>query len=338
MDILLLDDLATEAVTWLELRHRVACRPELAHDLVALRKEAYKTKAIVFPRDTLVTRDLLDFLPRLKAVARLVGGMDNTDLNFCKDRGIKVIYAGSAHVRSNAEYLLGSLMLLYRRGLAMAPALNRHAPTQPARELHGSTVGLIGLSPAAHLLAEMLSALGVRLLGYDPAIHHTSPIWERLKIQPVALPELLSRADAVSVQMLDLARFKGFINDKLLVKCKRQQLWVGISRTAIFDEAALAAALDDGRIEACILDGDEAGLLSSSSPLKGLGNLVLTPRIGSHTREARLRACWYVAYRVSEALTAQHSGHDQLPSAPLPLAAQSAALASDWPETATSDR
>jgi phosphoglycerate dehydrogenase-like enzyme len=333
LDILLLEPLAPEAVSWLEIRHSVACRPELALDLVALRKEAYKTRAIVFPRHTKVTRELLDFLPKLKAIGRLIGGMDNTDLDFCKERGIKVIYAGSSHVRSNAEYLLSSLLQLYRRGPAAAVAGARPASLPSARELHGSTVGMLGLSPVAHALAGMLSSLGVRLIGYDPAVHHTSPIWERLRIQPVALPELMSKSDAVSVQMLDVARFKGFVNDKLLAACKRHQLWVGISRRALFDEGALAAALNDGRIEACILDGDEASLPGAESPLSGLRNLFLTPGLGWQTREASLRSCWYVSHRIAEALTTHHTGPDLLPSAPVPLHARAAVGPSDWPQS-----
>jgi phosphoglycerate dehydrogenase-like enzyme len=333
LEILLLDQLAPEAVSWLEIRHSVTFRPALALDLVALRKEAYKTRAIVFPRQTKVTRDLLDFLPKLKAIGRLVGGMDNTDLDFCKDRGIKVIYAGSSHVRSNAEYLLGSLLQLYRRGQAGPATEMRLGATASARELHGSTVGILGLSPVAHTLAGMLSALGVRLIGYDPATHHTSPIWERLRIQPVALPELMGKSDAVSVQMLDVARFKGFVNDKLLSACKRHQLWVGVSRRSLFDESALAAALNDGRIDACILDGDDASLPDPESPLRGLKNLFLTQGLGWQTQEAGLRSCWYVAHRIAEALTANNSGFDLLPSAPVPLHARAAVLPSDWPQT-----
>jgi phosphoglycerate dehydrogenase-like enzyme len=333
LDILLLDQLAPEAVSWLETNHSVAFRPELALDLVALRKEAYKTRAIVFPRYTKVTRELLDFLPKLKAIGRLIGGMDNTDLDFCKERGIKVIYAGSAHVRSNAEYLLSNLMQLYRRSSVPAVPGARPASMASARELHGSTVGILGLSPVAHTLAGMLSSLGVRLIGYDPAVHYTSPIWERLRIQPVALHELMSKSDAVSVQMLDVARFRGFVNDKLLAACRRHQLWVGISRRVLFDEDALAAALKDGRIEACILDGDEATLPGAESPLHGLRNLLLTSGLGWQTREAGLRSCWYVAHRIEEALNAHHTGLDALPSRPVPLHARAAVLPSDWPQS-----
>ncbi|MEO7953642.1 MAG: NAD(P)-dependent oxidoreductase [Polaromonas sp.] len=314
MDILLLDALIPEAMAWLGARHSVALRPELADDAVALRKAAYKTRAIVFPRQTVLTRELLDFLPMLKAVGRLHAAHDNTSLEACNGRGVTVIQAGSAHVRSNAEYLLSGLLLLYRRGVVSALMGRRHPTSQVGRELHGSTVGILGLSPTAHTLAGMLTGLGVRVIGYDPAIHHTAPIWGRSEVEPVALTELMGQADAVSVQMLYAARFRGFVNDKLLACCKPGQLWVGISRSELFDQCALAAALCDGRIEACILDGAEAGFRGETSPLRDLKNLFVTPRLGAHTREARLRASWYVAHRIHETISRQPGGEGPLPN------------------------
>ena len=336
MDILLLDALVPEATARLETRHSVHYHPELAEDVVALRKACYKTKGIVFPRQSVVTRDFLDFLPKLKAIARLHVGTDNTDLEACKEREIKVIHASSANVRSNAEYLLSTLLLLYRRGIVSSLVGRKHPTQQMGRELHGSTVGILGLAPTAHTLAGMLHGLGVRLIGYDPAVHHTAPIWERLHIQPVTLPELMSESNAISVQMLYAARYKGFVNSKLLAACKRHQLWVSISRSHLFDEGALAEALTDGRIEACILDGAEAHFADQNSPLHKLNNLFITPRLGSHTREARLRASWYVAHRLHEAISNAESasGFSQLAhSAPMDLELPGVEPSSQWGET-----
>lgn len=319
VDILLLDALVPEAMAWLGARHGVHYQPELAEDLIALRKAAQQTQAIVFPRQTMVTRDFLEHLPQLKAIGRLHVGTHNTDLEACNARDIKVVHASSANVRSNAEYLLSSLLLLYRRGLVSALMGRRHPSMEMGRELQGSTVGILGLAPAAHTLASMLDGLGVRVIGYDPAVHHSAPVWERLRIQPVSLPELVSRADAISVQMLYAARFKGFVNDKLLAGCKPGQLWVGISRSQLFDEGALAAALCDGRIEACIIDGAEASFQGDASPLKGLKNLIVTPRLGSHTREARLRSSWYVAHRLHQAICPNPCGRGPLSTSAIDL-------------------
>jgi D-3-phosphoglycerate dehydrogenase len=320
VDILLLERLVPEALAWLEARHSVESRPELALDPSALRKAVYNAHAVVLPRKVQVTREFLDFAPVLKAVARMHVGTDNTDLEACRERSVRVIQATTANVRSNAEYLLAALLLLYRRGIGSSLIGDRHADIRIGRELNGSVVGLFGLAPTAHTLALMLHSLGAKLVGYDPAVHHTAPLWSRLNIQPLSLSEMLAQADSISVQMMYASRYQGFINDKVLAHCKPGQLWVGTSRSQLFDVDALANALTDGRIEACMLDGAETGFASKGSPLHELSNLFLTPRIGSYTRESRLRASWYVAHRIHETLAAPRmSGLDQLSSGPMAL-------------------
>lgn len=320
MDILLLERLVPEALAWLEARHSVECRPELAGDPVALRQVVYNAQAVVLPRKVVVTREFLDFAPLLKAVARMHVGTDNTDLEACRERKVRVIQATTANVRANAEYLVAALLLLYRRGIASSLNGDRHADIRLGRELNGSVVGIFGLAPTAHALAVILNALGAKLIGYDPAVHHTAPIWSSLQIQPVSLQDLMAGADAVSVQVLYASRYQGFINDKMLAHCKPGQVWVGISRSHLFDADALARALTDGRIEACMLDGAESGFACRGTPLHELHNLLLTPRLGSHTRESRVRASWYVAHRVHETLTTpRRNALDQLASAPMEL-------------------
>ena len=260
LDILLVERLAPEAVGWLQERHALESRPELAADASALRKALYKAEAVLLPRKAVVTREFLDFAPRLKAIARMHAGSDNTDLEACRERRVRVIQATTANVRSNAEYLLAGLLMLMRRGIAAALNGDRHAAVRLGRELNGSVVGVLGLAPTAHTLALMLHSLGAKLIGYDPAVHHTAPIWSRLNIQPVGLQELMAQADAVSVQVMYASRYQGFINDKLLAHCKPGQLWVGVSRSPLFEIEAFARALNDGRIDAALLDGADSRL------------------------------------------------------------------------------
>ncbi len=320
MEILLVDELALEAHEWLAERHSVAYRPELAKDPSALRKAIYNVRALVLPRKLLVNREFLDFAPLLNAVARMHVATDNTDLEACRDRRVRVIHPSTASVRSNAEYLLGALLLLLRQGIGLSFAGERHAPPLIGRELHGSVVGILGLAPSAHVLSGMLGALGVRMIGYDPAMHHTAPIWGRLKVQPVTAREVVAKADAVCVTVLYASRYRGMIDEKLLAHCKPGQVWVGTTRSSLFDAQALSEALQDGRIEACMLDGAEEGFAARGSPLHDLENLYLTPRLGAHTHQARLRASWYVAHRIHETLTMPRTtAFDQIVSAPVPL-------------------
>jgi phosphoglycerate dehydrogenase-like enzyme len=303
MEVLLVDPLVPEAHAWLQERYEVSLRPELADDPSELRKLTYKTRAIVLPPHVVVSREFLDFSPKLQVVARLQVSGDNIDLDACARRKVRVVQARSATVRSNAEYILYGLLMLYRRGMVSALLGRKLSQVRMGRELAGSTVGLLGLAPVAHVLAPMLRSLGVRLVGYDPAVHHAAPLWDQLGVEPVTVQALLSRSDAVSLQVVYASRFRGWINERMLSHCKPGQLWVGVSRSALFDPEALALALSDGRIDACLLDGASPRFAAEGTPLHGAPNLHLTPRLGSHTREAKLRASWYAAHRIHETLS-----------------------------------
>ena len=303
MEVLLVDPLVPEALSWLQERHEVAYHPEWADNPATLRKAIKETRALVLPSHVVVSREFLDFAPKLQLVARMQFSSDNTDLDACARRRIRVVQARSATMRSNAEYLLYGLLMLYRRGMVSALLGRKLAHVRMGRELGGSTIGMLGLAPVAHTLAPMLKALGVRLLGYDPAVHHAAPIWAKLGVEPVPLNELLERSDAVSLQVIYATRFRGWLNERLLNHCKPGQLWVSVSRSSLFDPEALALALSDGRIDACLLDGASEGFAAEGTPLHGIPNLHLTPRLGAHTREAKLRASWYVAHRIHETLS-----------------------------------
>jgi phosphoglycerate dehydrogenase-like enzyme len=319
VDILLVDQLVPEAFAWLEARHSVEFRPDLAGDPAALRKAAYNAKALLLPRKVVVTRELLDFAPLLKTVARMHASADNTDLEACRDRKVRVIQATSSNIRANAEYLLASLLLMYRRGIVSSLINGQNAEIRMGREVNGSVIGIFGLAPTAHTLALMLRGLGAKLIGYDPAVHHTAPIWSQLQIQPVSVKELLENADAITVQVMYASRYQGFINDKMLAYCRPGQVWVGLSRSQLFDPDALARALTDGRISGCMLDGAAPGFAATGTPLHGLKNLFLTPRMGSYTRESRQRASWYVVHRIHETLTAPKGSLDSIFSEPVDL-------------------
>lgn len=303
MEVLLVDPLVPEALSWLQERHEVAYHPEWADEPGTLRKAVVATRALVLPPYVVVSREFLDCAPKLRLIARMQFSSDNTDLEACASRQIRVVQARSATMRSNAEYVLYGLLMLYRRGMVSALLGRKLSHVRMGRELSGSTVGMLGLAPVAHTLAPMLKALGVRLVGYDPAVHHAAPIWDKLGVVPVTMTELLERSDAVSLQVIYATRFRGWLNERLLNHCKPGQLWVSVSRSSLFDPEALALALSDGRIDACLLDGASEGFAAEGTPLHGLANLHLTPRLGAHTREAKLRASWYVAHRIHETLS-----------------------------------
>ncbi len=323
LEILLLEDLAPDASQWLAARYRVDYRPELAHDRAALQAALYKVNAIVAPPSLKINSQLLDYAPRLYVVARIHDGTENIDFEACQKRHVRVIQASSATVRASAEYLLSTLLQLARQGVRRRREPNEPPqPRRPGREINDSVVGLLGMSPPAHMLATMLVALGARVVGYDPAVHRSADLWRRLGVQPMGLNEMLEVADGVSLQMNYASRYRGLLNDRVLASCKRGQSWTSISRPALFDLPALAEALKDGRIYAFMMDSEDERLHEPDSPLAGLPNLRITPRLAPFTQESMLRGSWFLADRIHEALAvgemlATHKPDDD--SAPMPL-------------------
>ena len=299
----MLESLVPEAMAWLESRHSLAYRPKLADDVRALRHSTDVVRAMVVPRNVVVDQEFLAFAPKLEVIARIHGGADHIDLELCQDRGVKVFTASSASARASAEFLLGALIMLRRPGVGETLEGKPQQSWPVGREVNGSTIALLGLGHTAHMLAPMLSNMGARLIGYDPALHSSSALWQQLRVQPVPLSELVSTADGVCVQMHYASRYQHFVGERVLAACKRGQVWVSVSRSKLFNALAMAEALRDGRVGAFLMDGGEDDFVGPESPLAGVPRFYSMPRLASNTREARVRASWYLAHRLHDTLT-----------------------------------
>lgn len=322
MEILLLEDLAADAREWLAARHRVDYRPELMQDQAALQRELYKVDALVAPLRLRINSQLLDCAPRLVVLGQLQEGGENIDFEACQRRGVRIVQASSAASRATAEFLLMALLNLYRLGGQLRAGHVGTAPRTYGREINDSVVGLLGMSPVAQLLAPILQAMGARVVGYDPAVHRSAELWERLGVQPLTLAELLEGSDAVSMQVTYASRHRGMVNDRVLAACRTGQVWACASRASLFDLAALARCLRTGRIAAFWLDSDDPVLDSrADNPLLGLANLRITPCWAARTQEAQLRGSWYLADRIHQtlAISAAHGGAAGADSTPASL-------------------
>jgi phosphoglycerate dehydrogenase-like enzyme len=172
------------------------------------------------------------------------------------------------------------------------------------RELGCSTIGLIGMTPAARMLAQLLPAFGSRVIGYDPSLHQSDPLWVQWGIEPLPLRELMEQSEGVCVQLAYFPRYRGLLGERVLGFAKPGQVLVSIAHSAVFDDVALADALNSGQVLAAWLDSLEPGLLEPGQPLHGVAALQVTPRLAGTTRESRTRAAWGVARRIDELLAA----------------------------------
>lgn len=312
MDLLIVEPLETEVTQWLEARHTVRFAPELAREPRALRQTLYNVRAMIVPSSVAVDAQTLHYAPLLRAVGRVSAGAENIDLDACARAGVEVVRSLTATAQAEAEFMIGALLSMLRR----VPVIGTDGMLV-GRELGAATVGLVGMPPAARPMAQILGVFGSTVVGYDPSLHASDSVWERWRVKPLGLRELLERSDAVCVQLSYFSRYQGLLGDRFLPFCKPNQVIVSTAHSALFDETALAEVLASGRVAAAWLDSLEPGALDSGRPLAGIGTLQITPRVASTTRESRLRSAWAVARRIDELLAgAQAAQREYRPTDP----------------------
>jgi D-3-phosphoglycerate dehydrogenase / 2-oxoglutarate reductase len=297
MDLLIVEPLEAEVLSWLEVRHRLRWAPQLAHEPLALRRALAGVRAMVTPSSVAVDDVVLHSAPRLRAVGRLSAGVENIDLEACARAGVEVVRPEGACAQAEAEFVIGALLQLLRR----VPVLTADG-LPVGRELCGARVGLIGMTPTARSLAPLLAAFGAEVAGYDPALHASDPRWSAWGVRPVGLRELFAQCDAVAVLLAYFSRYRGLIGERFLAGARQHQVLVSLALSSVFNEQALAEALGGGRIAAAWFDSLEPGAMDPGRALHAVGNLQLSPRVASTTLESRKRSAWAVARRIDELL------------------------------------
>lgn len=307
MDVLIVEPLDAQVLAWLQARHSVRYAPELARSPLAFRQALVPVRAMIIPPSVSLDAVALQRAPVLRLVGRLSVGADNIDLEACARAGIEVVRPASAYAAAEAEFAIGALLQLLRR----VPIINEEGYLV-GRELGGAYVGLVGVTPATAPLAQLLTAFGARVCGYDPSLHASDNAWQRAGVHPVTLRDLMQNCDAVCVLMNYFVRFKQLFSEHLLAECKNNQVLVSLAHSSLFDDQALATVLANGQMAAAWLDSVEPGLLDLGRPLRHVDTLQVTPRVSSTTRESRTRSAWAVARRIDEML--------QTESMPVPAA------------------
>ena len=299
MDVLIVEPLDGNVLQWLLARHTVQYAPELANDPQGFKTALATARAIVIPPSVTFDAHAVRAAPALMVVGRLSSGSENIDLDACAGRGIEVVRPATASAVAEAEFTIGALLQMLRR----VPIANDEG-LLVGRELGSAVVGLVGMTSSAKPLAQLLRAFGARVVGYDPGLHASDPVWERTGVQPTGLGELMQTSDAVCVLLGYFARFTGLFGERLLGECKANQVLVSLGHSSLFDEAALSWALLSGQMSAAWFDSMEPGMLDPGRPLSRIDTLQVTPRVAGTTQQSRTRSAWAVARRIDELLFA----------------------------------
>lgn len=307
-DIVIAEFMDEEAVAGLRARYSVAYDPDLVDQSERLLSLVDEARALIVRNRTQVRGAVLAAAPRLECVGRLGVGLDNIDVAGCTARGVTVFPASGANDLSVAEYATtAALMLLRGAWLSTSTVIAGGWPRQAliGRELSGRVMGLVGYGSIARQVAQRMTALGMRCIACDPFLPPGDAAWGTT--EPRTLPQLLAEADVISLHTPLTDGTRHMIDTAALDLMKPGAILINTSRGGVVDEAALAAALRQGRLGGAALDVFETEPLTKEAGVKfaALPNLLLTPHIAGVTEESNVRVSSLIAHRVSAHLERQ---------------------------------
>lgn len=227
-----------------------------------------------------VTRRVMESLEGLKAVMRTGVGYDVIDVAAATELGVVVINVPDIWIREVANHALALLLAWNRKIVTLdrevhAGVWGSRVPGTITGSLHGETVGIVGLGNIGSAFARRIAALETRVIACDPYVDEAR--FKTLGVERVTLDELAARSDYVSVHALLNAETRGLLNEAFFRRMKAAACLINTSRGPVVDEAALARALQEGRLAGAALDVFEEEPLGADSPLRRMDNVILTP-------------------------------------------------------------
>ena len=305
-DIVISEFMDQSAVDGLADEFDVLYDPNLvdrADDLAAAVADA---RALIVRNRTQVSGALLAAARTLQVVGRLGVGLDNIDLEVCKQRSIAVHPATGANDAAVAEYVIATAMILMRDAYAAGPqVIAGDWPRQRCmgREIGGKVLGLIGFGGIARETAQRARALGMSVMAHDPFVAETDPAWKG--VERSELNELMANADVVSLHLPLTDGTRGLLDTQMIARMKKGAVLINTARGGIVDEDAVVESLCAGHLAGAALDVFEIEPVTAAAGARfaGVSNLVLTPHIAGVTQESNVRVSAVTAENVRKELS-----------------------------------
>ena len=280
--------------------HEVDVQLELTPE--ALLVAVAGAQALIVRSATQVTEDVLAAGTDLVVVGRAGIGLDNVDVEAATRRGVMVVNAPQSNILSAAEHAM-ALLLAQARNIPQAHAALVAGKWERTKwegvELHGKTLGVVGLGRIGALVAQRALAFGMRLCAYDPYV--SSDRARQMGVELMALDQLMAESDFVTIHLPKTPETAGLIGRDLLAKAKPGVRIINAARGGIVDEEALAESLASGQVGGAGFDVFSTEPCTDS-PLFAFSSVVVTPHLGASTQEAQDKAGVTIAEQVLLAL------------------------------------
>ena len=264
--------------------------------VVAARSQEYKDALkdslyLVGFVDSLVDDELFETGPNLKLIQLLSAGYDRADIEAARKAGVPIANNGGANSVAVSEHavllMLAVSRQLVRQHTSVAAGNWRGNETPRVHELRNKTLGIVGLGTIGKKTARLAAAFGMNIIYYDIARlaeHEEDAIGVRFRL----LKELLRESDLISLHTPLNDTTRHLIGAEELSLMKESAILVNTARGPVIDEAALYAALTEGKILAAGLDVFDQEPPQPDNPLFKLDNVILSAHLAGPTFESNI--------------------------------------------------
>lgn len=250
---------------------------------------------VIINNKTVITKEIIEGLPKLKYIGLLSTGFNVVDIAAAKERGIPVTNVPTYSTAAVAQLTFALILETYNQvGLHSAAVHGGEWDScrdfcfwkTPLIELNGKTIGIIGFGKIGNEVAKIADAFGMNILCYVP---REKPLPAYKSFRFVSLDELAAESDIVSLHCPLTPETTGLINEKFISKMKKNAIVINTSRGPAVDEKALADAINSGRIYGAGVDVLSTEPPKKDNPLLSCERCFITPHVAWAGYETRVR-------------------------------------------------
>jgi D-3-phosphoglycerate dehydrogenase len=203
-----------------------------------------------------LTREVLAAAPRLKAIARYGVGLDNVDLDYCRERGIQVSRTAGANSDAVADYTFALMLALARQLIPIDRQCRQGSwKTRVTLDVYGRSIGIIGLGAIGKCVARRARGFSMRILGYD--VNWDDAFAHENGIERASLAHICQASDFITLHLPLLPETRHIISEMEIGLMKPTAILINTARGGLVNEPALLAALTAGRIKGAGIDAFE---------------------------------------------------------------------------------
>jgi len=274
--------------------------------------------AVLVRSATKIRKELIESCPKLKLIGRGGVGLDNIDVEFAKQKGIKVINTPAsssvsvaelvfAHLFAGARFIQHTNRIMPTEGNARFAELKKKA--SEGIELQGKTMGIFGFGRIGQEVAKMAIGLGMKVLAFDPYVEKVDLTLNlpmlgaqsrvKVPVQTVSEHSVITQSDFITFHIPFNEGDKSPIDASMIAKMKKGVALINCSRGGVISEADLLAALASGHVAFAGLDVFEKEPPVNMEILQH-PHVSLSPHVGGSTKEAQNRISIELAEKVIE--------------------------------------